>query len=510
MDQLLNVDVGKSSVRTALLTGPAGAGKSTYIRRYVYNWSKAPDKDKQRQWDLVVIVNMRTLRLTSQRSTDNQIMEILRQSLPGRQVEALMMALTDQALKVLVIADGLDQCRSRAMCELLSEMLDGAQSGKLAFSMLVTCVTGLCPLTEDHFDRKMTLEGFTVQQGIQYMRNYFTHIQKMSSTSTLEYVPANKGKLEAILTNPLNTQMFCFATASGSLKLTEGNPVKRRDLLSAVEDSVTGGQSKEHKKGQSRSSSKQDMVILDPALESHATRFYKLALYTLVKDIRTFDAELLGLFNIQSGNPYLKFLNTSTINHLHGNKPNSEYHFSHELLHEHLATCALQNLPEDAVRHFLLLLCHKREFQNARRIMFSTMGEDKDKLNILSDMLRASTLLQCDVSEQLSQRDEIIDLQEQIDLLMTGDTSLHLLQPTSDDTSDDSTVTPEPSSSEAIWEVVNKMYEKDVKQAQKGGLFWELVTGGLVQHLFQCLGEVPDHHRARVFDASLKRILPSS
>ena len=41
--EMLDAEPGKGSVKTALLSGPPGAGKSTQAKYYVYKWSQKED-----------------------------------------------------------------------------------------------------------------------------------------------------------------------------------------------------------------------------------------------------------------------------------------------------------------------------------------------------------------------------------------------------------------------------------------------------------------------------------
>ena len=103
----------------------------------MYVWSQ--QEDGTSDWDLIVILNVSTLKLTKGWSPQEHIREAIQQSLEGRgDKEAIMKSLEDNSRKVLIIPDGLDECHDSAVLEMLKELVSSCHKGKLGFTVLCT------------------------------------------------------------------------------------------------------------------------------------------------------------------------------------------------------------------------------------------------------------------------------------------------------------------------------------------------------------------------------------
>ena len=382
----MSADLGEPTLKTGVLQGPPGAGKSSFIRNYAYKWSKPSEgevTEEQKMWDLVVVLHVSTLRLSAHKSAKDQILQAIRQNLAGSEVDAIMEHLNSKNMdmKVLVIPDGMDECRNDITLEMLRALVDQSHKNMLPFSVFATSRSGLCPIKLSDFERRMKIDGFTSDQGLNCINCYYKNIKKPADDSIQDYINNNNGKLDHILTSPLYTHVFCVVTADGTLELKKGQRLGLKKLFEALEKTIK------------RRQIEKDGKMVEVDIEIQTRRFYKLCLYSLLKDIRTFDDSLLKRFDIHDRNPYFSFMKKKQLINENYEKI-MVWQFTHEVWHEYLASCAIQALPEEQLNYFLLQLCSDSTFRNTQKILFSALGQHQDHSDILSGMVISTILLQ--------------------------------------------------------------------------------------------------------------------
>ena len=261
----MSTDHGKAALKTGIVQGPPGAGKSSFIRHYAYKWSsptEGEEKDEQKMWDLVLVLPVSTLRVSKDKSTKDQILQAIEQCLTGKDIESIMENVDSTYMKVLLIPDGVDECRSDTTLEMLRQLVEQSHKNILPYSVLVTCRSGLCPIDQSYFDRRMKIEGFTMEQGIKFVKRYYENIQKPEDESLFDCISNSSGTLHDILTNPLMTLILSMVTADGSLKLKRGNKLGLKELLSALEQSIKRRQLGKNTKAEGLSTQKVNDVFV--------------------------------------------------------------------------------------------------------------------------------------------------------------------------------------------------------------------------------------------------------
>ena len=493
----MSVDPGKAALKTGVVQGPPGAGKSSFVKHYAYKWSKpteGEEKDEQKMWDLVLVLPVSTLRVSKDKSTKDQILQAIEQCLTGKDIEAIMENVDSACMKVLLIPDGLDECRSDTTLEMLRLLVEQSHKNILPYSVLVTCRTGLCPIDQSYFDRRMKIEGFTIQQGIEFVKRYYENIQKPEDESLFDYISNSSGTLHDILTNPLMTLVLSMVTADGSLRLKRGNKLGMKELLSALEESIKRRQLEKDAKAQGLGTQKGN----DANLEVQTRRFYMMCLYSLLKDIRAFSDILLQTFSIPNTDPYFAFMKRIQT-YSKTFKKVMAWQFTHEMFHEYFAACAIQALPENTLRYILLILCSSPKFRNTQRILFSSFGEDQQHSETLTDVMKAIILLQGG--------QHITRLQEKVNAFQhSGDPFKILLPKGWGKSKNEATLQrDEASTTIEIWENIKSHFTRKVKT----DLFIQCISNkDLMSHIFNCLQEVHEEMQRNIFQNSIGCLLP--
>ena len=502
----MSADPGKPTLMTAILQGPPGAGKSSFIRHYAHKWStptEVEELEEQKMWDLIVILQVSTLRVSEGKSAKEQILQAIEQSLTGPEVDAVVEYLgsRNMCLRVLIIPDGLDECRDYTTLQMLKELILQSHKNILPFSVFTTCRSGQCPIKLAYFERRMKIEGFTLNQGKEYVNKYYMEIEKPEDDCVIEYIMITKRKLDHILKNPLRTHILSVVTSDGTLKLSKEHILRLKDLLKSSEKSIKKRQLLKERKSQHNTGKESEKMDV----EVQTMRFYMISLYSLLNDIRAFDDSLLQKFEICKRNPYFAFMR---MNRSYNDDFENVmvWQFTHEMFHEYFASCAIESLPMDTLKYFLLHLCYRSEFRNTQRILFSTFGEDPSDSSLLINMVQATLLLQSQETES-PLPEWISDIQTRVKTFIQNKDPLKILLPeeqhqVTKDIADDATIS-------ALWNDITLSFSTNADKSRKDELFLQMLDqDDLLSHVHECLREVSEENQKVVFDSCIGQLLP--
>ena len=505
-DKAMSVNPGNPQLKTAVLQGPPGAGKTCFIRNYAYKWSKpteGEETEEQKMWDLIVILNVSTLKLAKGKPTNDQILQAIRQYInaPENEIKAILKCIDAGQINLLIVLDGLDECRRDVTMQMITELVDQSHKNMLPYSVFVTCRSGLCPLKLATLDRRMKIVGFTLEQGITCVTNYYCQIKKPTDNSMLVYISDSKGELDHILTNPLSTNILCVVTGDGTLRLKPGKKLSLKELFKALEVSTTKRQLEKQSKSTENLSGNAD----EAGSDFQRKRFYMISLYTLLKDFRVFDEALLQQFDIHERNPYFAFMKRAQYHNL--NMQNIvEWHFTHEMFHEYFASCAIDVLPKETLQYFLLYLCSRPEFRNTQKILMSTLGDNPDHVQILADMMQVIMTLKGEAENKTKKREWIFEFQRRVERLMPDedllDILLHEKQNKTTRVTADHEIT-------ALWNDVTSCFKPTRYNGRKYLLFKTTIDDkDLMSHIYNCLQEISEENQQVIFDRSIGCLLP--
>ena len=335
----------------------------------------------------------------------------------------------------------------------------------------------------------MKTDGFSIPQGLEYVSRFYNEIMPPTDKSIFESISNNTQDLAHILPNPLCTHILSVVTADGTLKLTEGRKLKRKELFEAMEVSM-----KRRQQGKFPNRTKKEP----------GQYFHNMSLYALLKNIRTFDEDLLEKFTISRDSAYLTFMMKRTERKL--GTITEHWKFCHEMFAEYFASCALE-AQSNALRGlhpFLLILSYRKEFRNTQKLLFSALSRDSENDEILSNMMRATLLLQSELTVDTAR---LTKIHKKVKSLVTTDDPFDILLPSGKNTCDKVKLL-----AEKLLHDITSIFEAE--ESRKRGLFHAIIkdakNSDLLKHLNACMSELPHEHRSQIFADSIGCLLPST
>ncbi|XP_026172412.1 NLR family CARD domain-containing protein 3-like isoform X2 [Mastacembelus armatus] len=193
-------------IRTVLTKGIAGIGKTVLVQKFVLDWS---EEKASQEIQLLFSLPFRELNLIS--NERKSLMELLCEFFPGLEESGLKDL---NKYKVLIVLDGLDECRLHLDFEGTDRCCDATQSASLDVLLTNLIAGNLLPdanlwittrpaaagcIPPQHVDRVTEIRGFTDHQKEQYFhkkiedenlaKRVVTHIKSRRSLHIMCHVP---------------------------------------------------------------------------------------------------------------------------------------------------------------------------------------------------------------------------------------------------------------------------------------------------------------------------------
>ena len=423
----------------------------------------------------------------------------------------LLMSHVDQGKGVAILADGIDEIRDPKVIKHLQEYVR-TRKDRGGQQVLVAARSDLSQIPSRSFDRFLVLRGFSLEQGEQYIRKYFSMEQshKVTIQKVLDYIQKHKSKLEGVLCNPLQLYMFCALTSTGVLELRDDNIYNVVNLFEPLENFLV-----------KRESEKKDG---HPVTENDAQLFYCMCLHALITDVRRFSQSHLDKFKISPN--YLVFLDKW--DELGSNAEYTTYfEFKHETVFEYFGSKFIQKLPLPFLKSLLLSVC-KKTLRNIQRMMMEIVAKrDCDKMTLYKAIIRAIIILQGNahsgsVDSTSTAVHEKGTLQSDFERLLsfaddpspsTIKTQLSELKHRIKDTSIEEMLlsyqnADQVSEANATWEEINSAFDSEAEALRAMGWFGDLEEKGIIQHIMDCLEVCTPQQQEEILRSSLLCLLP--
>ena len=204
MSSLLNPHEECSEPKTVLIEGKPGIGKTTYCKKYVYDWATK----KQNTHDCVI--DIKAVLFLKCRDIKSDIWEAIDDQLLPRDVDEDVKQQFFQFIRanqssILLILDGLDELPSSRV-PIVSDILAGRV---LPNCKVVTTARHEAGLEVRKFcDTLLEVEGFTEAQAREFIAKYFK--EKSELAEKLSARISRDGNLREMCANPLNTALLCL------------------------------------------------------------------------------------------------------------------------------------------------------------------------------------------------------------------------------------------------------------------------------------------------------------
>ena len=277
MSSLLNPHEECSEPRTVLIEGKPGIGKTTYCKKYVYDWATK----KQNPHDCVT--NIKVVLLLKCRDIKSNIWEAIDDQLLPRDVDEDVKQQFFQFIRanqssILLILDGLDELASIEM-PIISEILAGRVLPKCKVVATARHEAGV--KVRQLCDTLFEVKGFTEAQAREFIAKYFK--EKSELAEKLSAQISHDENLREMCANPLNTALLCLLCEEFGGTL----PEKRTTLYLNMIECVL----KRYRKKRELPDTKEDLTNLyKPQLKSLGL----IALNGLIQDKLDFGENELG------------------------------------------------------------------------------------------------------------------------------------------------------------------------------------------------------------------------
>ena len=204
MSSLLNPHEECSEPKTVLIEGKPGIGKTTYCKKYVYDWATKKQNTHDCVTDIKVVLFLKC------RDIKSDIWEAIDDQLLPRDVDKDVKQQFFQFIRanqssILLILDGLDELPSSRV-PIVSDILAGRV---LPNCKVVTTARHEAGREVRKFcDTLLEVEGFTEAQAREFIAKYFK--EKSELAEKLSARISRDGNLREMCANPLNTALLCL------------------------------------------------------------------------------------------------------------------------------------------------------------------------------------------------------------------------------------------------------------------------------------------------------------
>ena len=463
-------DIEIAAPQGVRLYGPPGAGKTTYLRHLVHTWSTDFLQKGAQKWTMMVYIPARDIKSTvKQAIKDHMWCE--------DEDKDILMDHIQRGDRVAIVVDAIDEVRDENILDDLQRYTHTRQT-QGGSKILVSARNGLCFINPEHFNRFLTLDGFTFEQGFKFIEQYFSLGKPLPIHQTAKkYVNKHKDKMEAVLCNPLKLHIFCALTEKGFITLDESFKFEVLNIFEPLEKYLTTREGGKVTREQSQN-------------------FYRLCFYALLSGMRRFPQHLIMKFNIVDN--YKAFL----VREEERNQ-NAElmvnYSFTHEMVFEYFSSKYIEGVDMQSLKSLLLLVCYQTALRNLQNIIFELIlrrKQHKDALLLM--MIRGIIVLQftrVNVTQNIP--DGLLQLQDRIKSGVNIE-QIILSHQDADQTREVN----------AIWEVINRAFDTEAEELKAVGWFGGLRKNGTLEHIMDCLRVCTPQQQEEIIRCSLHCLLP--
>ena len=204
MSSLLDPHEECSEPKTVLIEGKPGIGKTTYCKKYVYDWATK----KQNPYDCVT--NIKVVFFLKCRDMKSDIWEAIDDQLLPRDVDEDVKQQFFQFIRanqssILLILDGLDELPFTEM-PIISEIIAGRVLPKCKVVATARHEAGV--KVRKFCDTLLEVEGFTEAEAREFIAKYFK--EKSELAEKLSARISRDENLREMCANPLNTVLLCL------------------------------------------------------------------------------------------------------------------------------------------------------------------------------------------------------------------------------------------------------------------------------------------------------------
>nr|XP_058966158.1 NLR family CARD domain-containing protein 3-like [Pocillopora verrucosa] len=229
MSSILNPYEECSAPRTVLIEGEPGMGKTTYCKKYAYDWAT---KQQELQGcgstalKLVLLLKCRDIHSDVWEAIDDQLLPL---GIDEKVKQQFFQFIRENQSSILFILDGLDELPSGKL-SMFSKLIEGRELPRC--HIVATARQEAGKEVRKCCDALLQIEGFTKKHVIEFVTKYFK--ERTDLATKLSQRMSRDKNLTEIAANPLNTALLCLLCEEFEGTLPESRAQLYLDMVECV------------------------------------------------------------------------------------------------------------------------------------------------------------------------------------------------------------------------------------------------------------------------------------
>ena len=218
-----------SAPRTVLIEGEPGMGKTTYCKKYAYDWAtkqQEPQGCGSTAFKVVLLLKCRDIHSDVWEAIDDQL---LPRDIDEEVKQQFFQFIRENQSSILLILDGLDELPSSKL-SMFSELIEGRVLPRC--HIVATARHEAGKEVRKCCDALLQIEGFTEKHVIEFVTKYFK--ERTDLATKLSQRMSRDKNLREIAANPLNTALLCLLCEEFEGTLPENRAQLYLDVVECI------------------------------------------------------------------------------------------------------------------------------------------------------------------------------------------------------------------------------------------------------------------------------------
>ena len=218
-----------SAPRTVLIEGEPGMGKTTYCKKYAYDWAtkqQEPQGCGSTAFKAVLLLKCRNIHSDVWEAIDDQLLPL---GIDEKVKQQFFQFIRENQSSILFILDGLDELPSGKL-SMFSKLIEGRELPRC--HIVATARQEAGKEVRKCCDALLQIEGFTEKHVIEFVTKYFK--ERTDLATKLSQRMSRDKNLRQIAANPLNTALLCLLCEEFEGTLPESRAQLYLDMVECV------------------------------------------------------------------------------------------------------------------------------------------------------------------------------------------------------------------------------------------------------------------------------------
>ncbi|CAH3150424.1 unnamed protein product [Pocillopora meandrina] len=218
-----------SAPRTVLIEGEPGMGKTTYCKKYAYDWAtkqQAPQGCGSTAFKVVLLLKCRDIHSDVWEAIDDQLLPL---GIDEKVKQQFFQFIRENQSSILLILDGLDELPSGKL-SMFSKLIEGRELPRC--HIVATARHQAGKEVRKCCDALLQIEGFTEEHVKGFVTKYFK--ERTDLATKLSQRMSRDKNLREIAANPLNTALLCLLCEEFEGTLPESRAQLYLDMVECV------------------------------------------------------------------------------------------------------------------------------------------------------------------------------------------------------------------------------------------------------------------------------------